>query len=269
MTASLVPEPQPAASTSQSSPQSIYEASTQFRHWRFSPEDLAHMRTTLNEDAVSAIRNAFEADSASRSQFSLDLYSRRSGVARIVVQCLLPQCRGGASPRQAIRRQNLPALWPLPLPRRSGGHGRHVSETFLSQEHRDGLASKERHVSAFILSQAPVSNLVHRLTALFLATKTSNHPISLEAYASHIPKTAPSDVLDLEFLVAQSLGFDFAVWHPHRALWGIWLDVQVGAIDSTFRQLIDFHPTRHFRTSRSRSSVQSTKPQWGMSKHLD
>jgi len=61
---------------------------------------------------------------------------------------------------------------------------------------------------------------------LFLATKTTNNPISLEAYTSHIPKTTPSDVLDLEFLVAQSLGFEFAVWHAHRALWGIWLDLQ-------------------------------------------
>jgi len=66
----------------------------------------------------------------------------------------------------------------------------------------------------------------YRLTALFLATKTTNNPISLEAYTSHIPKTTPSDVLDLEFLVAQSLGFEFAVWHAHRALWGIWLDLQ-------------------------------------------
>jgi len=64
------------------------------------------------------------------------------------------------------------------------------------------------------------------LTALFLATKTTNHPIVLETYTSNIPKTAPSDVLDLEFLVAQSLGFEFSVWHAHRALWGIWLDVQ-------------------------------------------
>lgn len=66
-----------------------------------------------------------------------------------------------------------------------------------------------------------------RLTALFLATKTTNNPISLERYTTRIPKTAPADVLDLEFLVAQSLGFEFAVWHAHRALWGIWLDIQV------------------------------------------
>lgn len=69
--------------------------------------------------------------------------------------------------------------------------------------------------------------LVNRLTALFLATKTTNNPISLESYAAHIPRTESADVLELEFLVAQSLGFDFAVWHPHRALWGAWLDLQV------------------------------------------
>lgn len=75
-------------------------------------------------------------------------------------------------------------------------------------------------------AHSTVAHLCFRLTALFLATKTTNNPISLEAYTSHIPKTVPSDVLDLEFLVAQSLGFEFAVWHAHRALWGIWLDLQ-------------------------------------------
>jgi cyclin H len=66
-----------------------------------------------------------------------------------------------------------------------------------------------------------------RLTTLFLAAKTTNNAISLDAYTSHIPQTSPSDVLDLEFLVAQSLSFEFAVWHAHTALWGIWLDYQV------------------------------------------
>lgn len=72
--------------------------------------------------------------------------------------------------------------------------------------------------------------LENRLTALFLATKTTNNPISLDSYAAHIPRTEPADVLELEFLVAQSLGFDFAVWHPHRALWGAWLDLQVSEV---------------------------------------
>lgn len=49
----------------------------------------------------------------------------------------------------------------------------------------------------------------------------------MEVYTSHIPKTTPQDVLDLEFLVAQSLNFEFAIWHAHRSLWGIWLEIQV------------------------------------------
>jgi len=89
------------------------------------------------------------------------------------------------------------------------------------------------------------------LTALFLATKTTNNPITLEAYTSRIPKTAPSDVLDLEFLVAQSLGFEFAVWHAHRALWGMWLDLQSIADASTDKspEILDV-ATNHVRVAR-------------------
>jgi hypothetical protein len=84
--------------------------------------------------------------------------------------------------------------------------------------------------------------IVLRLTALFLATKTTNNPISLERYTTRIPKTAPADVLDLEFLVAQSLGFEFAVWHAHRALWGIWLDIQVCPLS-----ILDVNSCLHLR----------------------
>lgn len=42
----------------------LYEGSTQYRHWRFSPEKLRTVRATLNSAAVAAIKNAFETDSA-------------------------------------------------------------------------------------------------------------------------------------------------------------------------------------------------------------
>ncbi len=44
---------------------SLYEGSTQYRHWRFSPEQLADTRASLNTAAVAAVRDAFEADSVS------------------------------------------------------------------------------------------------------------------------------------------------------------------------------------------------------------
>ena len=49
---------------SNASSKSLYEASTQFKHWRFSPEQLLATRASLNAAAVTAIRDAFEADSA-------------------------------------------------------------------------------------------------------------------------------------------------------------------------------------------------------------
>lgn len=49
----------------------LYEGSTQYRHWRFSPEELVQTRTSLNVAAVSAIRDAFEADSAGRRSCTL------------------------------------------------------------------------------------------------------------------------------------------------------------------------------------------------------
>ena len=124
-------------------------------------------------------------------------------------------------------------MWPFSLPGGSRGHWNNLLEAILPQEHGDGLASQECHVGGhFVLvSSAPSSNhSPFRLTALYLATKTTNHPISLESYTANIPRTNASDVLDLEFLVAQSLAFEFAVWHAHRALWGIWLDIQASSV---------------------------------------
>lgn len=40
----------------------LYEASTQFKNWRFSAEQLTHIRNSLNQAAVAVIRNTFEAD---------------------------------------------------------------------------------------------------------------------------------------------------------------------------------------------------------------
>jgi hypothetical protein len=43
----------------------LYEASTQFKNWRYSPDTLAKVRASLNAAAVAVIRNTFEADQVS------------------------------------------------------------------------------------------------------------------------------------------------------------------------------------------------------------
>ncbi|KAJ3836878.1 cyclin-like protein [Lentinula raphanica] len=183
------PPPPPSSSTTK---RPLYEASTQFKNWRYSPERLNQMRTTMNEAAVGVIRKTFEAyEPGSSSNVSFVNAHEEHLLVTFYVHKISQLC----------------------------GHFRFPEEV----EATAASYLKRFYLKNTVMDWHPKNVM---LTALFLATKTTNNPISLEAYASHIPNTVASDVLDLEFLVAQSLAFEFAVWHAHRSLWGIWLDIQ-------------------------------------------
>ncbi len=56
-----VPELAVPAAAAPSGKTPIYEGSTQFRNWRYSPEGLMEVRTSMNEAAVAVIRRTLEA----------------------------------------------------------------------------------------------------------------------------------------------------------------------------------------------------------------
>ncbi|KAK0481870.1 cyclin-like protein [Armillaria novae-zelandiae] len=171
---------------------SIYEGSTQFKNWRYSPEKLVQVRSSLNQAAVAVIQRTFEAYEPGSSANVLfltadeELLLVKHYIATITQLC---------------------GLFRFP---------EEVEATAISY-------FKRFYLKNTVMDWHPKNVM---LTTLFLATKTTNNPISLETYTTHIKSTTASDVLDLEFLVAQSLGFEFSVWHAHRALWGVWLDFQ-------------------------------------------
>lgn len=63
-------------------------------------------------------------------------------------------------------------------------------------------------------------------TCIFLAAKSENYFISIESYVKALKGTDTSHILDLEFIVLQSLKFTLLVHHPIRALYGFFLDFQ-------------------------------------------
>ncbi|RDB28829.1 Cyclin mcs2 [Hypsizygus marmoreus] len=196
--------------------QPLYEASTQFRNWRYSPEQLSAIRASLNAAAVAVIRQTFEVEEPGSSS---------------IVSFLTPDEELLLVKLYVTKITQLCGLFRFP---------EEVEATAITYLKRFYLRNT-------VMDWHPKNVM---LTALFLATKTTNNPISLETYTTHIPKTAPSDVLDLEFLVAQSLGFEFAVWHAHRALWGLCLDIQnLPDCPSDTRELYDA-ALKHIRTSR-------------------
>ncbi|KAF9056310.1 cyclin-like protein [Panaeolus papilionaceus] len=171
---------------------SLYEASTQYTNWRFSQEDLARIRTSLNVAAISAIQSTLEKAEPGSSQgvSFLDAAEENLLVKQYIVK-ISEVCGAFQYPEEVEA----------------------TAITYL----------KRFYLKNTVMDWHPMRVM---LTTIFLATKTTNNPVVLEEYASRIPKTTPNDILELEFLIAQSLGFEFSVWHAHRALWGIWLDIQ-------------------------------------------
>ncbi|KIM32422.1 hypothetical protein M408DRAFT_326994 [Serendipita vermifera MAFF 305830] len=204
-------------STGQSGRKSLWQGSSQYRHWRFSKETLHQQRTQINESAVGAIKNAFETDEPG-SSMGIEFLNAEDEYAlvKLYVGKISQLC----------------------------GHFRFDEEV----EATAMTYLKRFYLKNTVMDWHPKNVM---LTALFLAAKTTNHPISLEHYTAHIPKTSPNDVLELEFLLAQSLSFEFAVWHAHRAMWGLWLDFQTlpdsrpEAIKDIYNAAID-----HVRMSR-------------------
>ncbi|KZS92934.1 cyclin-like protein [Sistotremastrum niveocremeum HHB9708] len=173
---------------------SLYEASSQYRHWRFSPAQLKTTREKLNAGAIQVISAAFETENP-----------------------------GSSSTVQFVTQQeelSLVKLYASKLPQL-------CFSSFKLPEHV--CATAVTYLKRFYLRNSVMDwhpkNVM--LTSLFMAAKTNNTPISIDYFLSIIPKTVQSDILELEFPIAQSLDFEFAIWHPHRALWGIYLDVQV------------------------------------------
>ncbi|PVF98557.1 cyclin-like protein [Serendipita vermifera] len=180
------------ASGSNPTRKSLWHGSSQYRHWRHSKETLRAQRTQINEIAVGAIKNAFDADEPGSS----------NGIEFL-----------NADDEYALVKLYVGKISQLCSHFRFDEEVEATAMTYL----------KRFYLKNTVMDWHPKNVM---LTALFLAAKTTNHPISLDAYTQHIPKTSPNDVLELEFLLAQSLSFEFAVWHAHRAMWGLWLDLQ-------------------------------------------
>lgn len=68
--------------------------------------------------------------------------------------------------------------------------------------------------------------IVFRVTCIFLATKTENHYISVEKFASKLPKVESSWIIEQEFVVMDALRFNLMIHHPYLALHGLFLDMQ-------------------------------------------
>ncbi|KZO98492.1 cyclin-like protein [Calocera viscosa TUFC12733] len=178
--------------SSSKKPLTLYETSTQYKHWRFSASQLEERRRRMNETAVNAIRQVHKAEEeGSSSRISFLTFDEELLLVKQYLTTIPKMCKLHQFPEEVEA----------------------TAMTFL----------KRFYLKNTVMDWHPRNVM---LTAIYLATKTTNNPMAIDTYVANIPRTTANDVLELEFLVAQSLNFQLAVWGPHRAAWGVWLDLQ-------------------------------------------
>ncbi|GAA5934803.1 TFIIH complex kinase subunit CCL1 [Sporobolomyces koalae] len=200
----------PASETrSTTRPIQLYHQSSQFRNWRYSKAGLDTLRRELNEQAVQRMKSLWEQERAQQEQ---------AATSTDEVPTPPPGGSGAETEYLTVDDEQLLVTYYLTQVQAMCGAFQFpemVQATAMSYLKRFYLNNK-------VMDYHP-KNIM--LTCVFLATKTENFPISIDAFSSRV-KTAPVEILSLEFLVSQSLKFEYKVHHAHLGLNGILLDLQ-------------------------------------------
>ncbi|KJD99926.1 cyclin H [Cryptococcus gattii NT-10] len=182
---------------------SAYHESSQFRHWRFSPSTLDRIRSELNTKSVEVARRNTELEKEAQKSLGHDIADPPPAATYLTVNDELLLLRFYCSQVSRICREGfgLPEV---------------VESTAISYVKRFYLKNSVMEWHPKIIMP----------TCLYLAAKTTNFPIPADQFVSKIPKLTSEDVLEKEFLVAQSLSFEFWVHGADKALRGWTLDMQ-------------------------------------------
>ncbi|GAA5848299.1 hypothetical protein JCM9279_001002 [Rhodotorula babjevae] len=217
-----------STSISRQQPIQLYHQSSQYRNWRFSKEQLDKIRQDLNEQAVERVRTLWEEERAQQE---------KTGTTGVEA----PTPTEGSTSEPPSQPATPPA--PADIEYLSVADEQLLVAYYLQQA--VGLCGAFKFpeiVTATALSYLKRFYLRNTamdyhpkdimLTCVFLATKTENFAISIDTFAAKV-KVTPADILALEFLVSQSLHFEYKVHHAHLALSGLVLDMQTTGVPSS------------------------------------
>ncbi|GAA5940602.1 hypothetical protein JCM1841_000655 [Sporobolomyces salmonicolor] len=215
----------PAASNGSTTPASappipLYHQSSQYRNWRYSKQELDKVREELNKQAVQRVRSLWEEERAQHaaaptaSSVPVDSSASASGPPS---NAPTPPPASEIEYLTVADEQSLVTYYLTQIPALCGAY------QFPEMVQATAMTYLKRFYLRNTCMDYHPKNVM--LTCLFLATKTENFMIPIDAFAAKI-KTPPSDILSLEFLVSQSLRFEYKVHHAHLALSGLLLDLQ-------------------------------------------
>ncbi|KAF1802231.1 cyclin [Mucor lusitanicus] len=180
----------------------IFEESSQYKHWRFSPEQLWDIRNKSTNEAISRVKKNVqeeqEKNEANDGTPDKDYLSAKEELAL---------CRFFEMQCQVMSK--------------------HCKLTDMV------MATAVIYMKRFFLYNTvmdyhPKDIL---LTCLFLATKSESERISIDDFGKTFHLKSTKTVLNLEYTVSQGLKFQYYIHHPYRPAYGFFLDMQTGPTD--------------------------------------
>ncbi|KAJ1951215.1 hypothetical protein FBU59_000300 [Linderina macrospora] len=189
----------------------LFEQSSQFRHWRYTPSSLGTLRATNNKQGIARVRQSLLAES------SLDGNSARTAEAEN--NMLTPADELGLINYYLQKIRDYATVY-----------------KFNSTVKATAITFMKRFYLHNVVFDYPPKGIM--LACLYLATKVENAFVKIDDFTKPLARTkvTNSDVLDYEFVVTQSLQFDLAVHHPYRPAYGFFLDMQAYVEDITVLQ---------------------------------
>lgn len=180
----------------------IFEESSQYQHWRFSPEQLWDIRNKSTNEAISRVKKNVQEEQAEND--GNDTESKTEYLSAKEESTL---CRFYEMQLQVMSK--------------------HCKFTDMV------MATAVIYMKRFFLYNTVMDYHPKDifLTCLFLATKSESERISIDDFGKNLRLPSTAGVLKLEFTVSQGLKFQYYIHHPYRPAYGFFLDMQTGPTD--------------------------------------
>ncbi|GAA6012916.1 hypothetical protein JCM11491_006225 [Sporobolomyces phaffii] len=208
----------PASPSARPPPTQLYPQSSQFRNWRYSKQGLDKVRNELNEQAVRRMKSLWEEERVQQASTAVSTPSEPSTSSNPPSAAPTPPPSTAEIEYLTVEDEQLLVTYYLTQVQAMCG-----AFQFPEMVQATAMSYLKRFYLGNTVMDYHPKNIM--LTCVFLATKTENFPISVDSFSARV-KTPPVDILSLEFLVSQSLKFEYKVHHAHLALNGILLDLQ-------------------------------------------
>ncbi|RLV92140.1 Cyclin CCL1 [Spathaspora sp. JA1] len=187
----------------------LYRKSTQFELWSFTPEKLAEIKRKTNEQGRKSAQEKFD-----------QAYSQAKLTNPTVFN----------SDEELLLPENMINLLTVDEETKYlDFYSNNIIKTcnFFKMPTQVKLTAasffKKFYLVNSVMEYHP-KNILY--TCVFLAAKSENYFISIDSFVRALQGTEASHILDLEFIVLQSLKFTLLVHHPVRPLYGFFLDFQ-------------------------------------------